>query len=590
MKTHAANEKMMAKLLFRLLPVHIILAAVGSLNGIVSSFFASNYVGIDAMSAVGLYAPLQMLLQAIGTMLVGGTTILCGTYMGRNEQEKLRGVFSLNIVLTALISLFFILLFLVLGLFDLTGFLTKDAAVRPIFNRYLLGQAIAVFPFLMGSLLTPFLTLENREQYTLIASVVYAIVNVALNVLFVQVLRLEAFGLALASALGAWAFLLIEASCFLSGRSHLRFSPRKLPWRESATILKIGFPGAASNGYQTLRGLILNWLIVAFVGSAGLSAFAAANNLLGIFWSVPTAMLAVSRLMISVCIGEEDRQSLTDVMRVMFRRFLPLICAIVLTLSLCAVPLTRIFYRDPAEPVYRMTVWGIRLLPLCMPFSVICMHFVCYGQASGKQWYVHILSLLDGVICVAGFSAILIRGLGMNGVYLANLLNGVVTTIFIVGYAWIKNKRFPQRMDELMVIPAGFGAKADERMDLSVKSMEQVVSIARQIQDFCLARGVDARRAYLSGLAMEEMAGNIVQHGFSKDKKRHSIDVRVVHKDDNIILRIKDDCVPFDPAEKQRMAEAEDVMQNVGIRMVFRMATEVQYRSVLGLNVLTIRI
>ena len=178
----------------------------------------------------------------------------------------------------------------------------------------------------------------------------------------------------------------------------------------------------------------------------------------------------------------------------------------------------------------------------------------------------------------------------MNGVYLANLLNGVVTTIFIVGYAWIKNKRFPQRMDELMVIPAGFGAKADERMDLSVKSMEQVVSIARQIQDFCLARGVDARRAYLSGLAMEEMAGNIVQHGFSKDKKRHSIDVRVVHKDDNIILRIKDDCVPFDPAEKQRMAEAEDVMQNVGIRMVFRMAAEVQYRSVLGLNVLTIRI
>ncbi len=588
--TRTADEKMMAKLLFRLLPVHILLAAVGSINGLVSSFFATNYVGTDAMGAVGLYSPLQMLLQAIGTMLVGGTVIVCGTYMGRNEQEKLRGVFSLNLVLTTLIALLFTVVFLALGLFDLTGVFTKDPVVRLIFNRYLLGQALGVFPMLLGNLLTPFLVMENREHYTFAASVACAVVNVALNILFVQVLKWEAFGLALASALGAWVFLAVEASYFLFGRSHLRFTLRHLPWRESGNILKIGFPGAASNGYQTLRGLILNWLIVAFVGSAGLSAFAAANNLLGIFWSVPTAMLAVSRLMISVCIGEEDRQSLTDVMRVMFRRFLPLICAIVLTLSLCAVPLTRIFYRDPAEPVYRMTVWGIRLLPLCMPFSVICMHFVCYGQASGKQWYVHILSLLDGVICVAGFSAILIRGLGMNGVYLANLLNGVVTTIFIVGYAWIKNKRFPQRMDELMVIPAGFGAKADERMDLSVKSMEQVVSIARQIQDFCLARGVDARRAYLSGLAMEEMAGNIVQHGFSKDKKRHSIDVRVVHKDDNIILRIKDDCVPFDPAEKQRMAEAEDVMQNVGIRMVFRMATEVQYRSVLGLNVLTIRI
>ena len=29
---------------------------------------------------------------------------------------------------------------------------------------------------------------------------------------------------------------------------------------------------------------------------------------------------------------------------------------------------------------------------------------------------------------------------------------------------------------------------------------------------------------------MEEMAGNVVRHGFSKDNKRHSADIRVVHK------------------------------------------------------------
>ena len=35
-----ANAKMVTKLLFRLLPVQILLAAVGAVNGIVSSFFA----------------------------------------------------------------------------------------------------------------------------------------------------------------------------------------------------------------------------------------------------------------------------------------------------------------------------------------------------------------------------------------------------------------------------------------------------------------------------------------------------------------------------------------------------------------------
>lgn len=184
---------------------------------------------------------------------------------------------------------------------------------------------------------------------------------------------------------------------------------RSLQWAETGAILKTGLPGAASNSYQTLRSFLLNKLIVAFVGSVGISAFAAANNLLGIVWALPSGMLAVSRLMMSVSIGEEDRRTLTDVMRVMFRRFLPLMGAVCVLIIVCAEPLTRIFYRDPAEPVYMMTVWGLRLLPLCMPLSIVYMHFVCYGQASGKQLYVHVLTALDGAVCVVAFTALTIR-------------------------------------------------------------------------------------------------------------------------------------------------------------------------------------
>jgi anti-sigma regulatory factor (Ser/Thr protein kinase) len=89
---------------------------------------------------------------------------------------------------------------------------------------------------------------------------------------------------------------------------------------------------------------------------------------------------------------------------------------------------------------------------------------------------------------------------------------------------------------------------------------------------------------------MEEMAGNIVDHGFVKDNKKHSVDVRVVRKDDDVILRLRDDCVPFDPGERMSMASSDDITKNIGIRMIFRMATDVQYQNILGLNVLTVRI
>lgn len=586
----APNAKMITKLMFRLLPIQILLALIGAVNGIVSSYFASNFVGVDAMTAVGLYGPLQMFVSSISTVLVGGSAILCGVYLGRNEQEKLHNVFSLNIIISTLIGLFFGLLFVVFAVFDLTGFLTSDEKVRPLFNRYLLGQAIGLIPLMLGNSFASFLSIEGKTKQTTIASIAYIVANIALNFLFVQLLHLEAFGLALASSLGMWVFFAAELHPFLQKKTYMRFRAKNLQWKESRGILKTGLPGAASYGYQTLRGFIVNYLITAFVGSVGISAFAASDSVLRIFWAIPGGMMAVSRIMLSVSTGEEDRQTLTDIMRVMFRRFVPLMYVVAAVIILCAEPFTRIFYHDPTDPVYMMTVWGFRILPLCMPLSTICMHFTCYGQTSGKMGLVYLLAILDGVICVAGFTALLIRRFGMNSVYVANVLNGVVTTLVIIGFAWIRKKHFPRNMDELMVIPDDFGAPESERLDLSIRSMEDVVSVAERVQNFCLERGIDARRAYLAGLSMEEMAGNIVDHGFTKDKKKHSVDVRVVRKDEDVILRIKDDCVPFDPGERRKLTEGDDVAKNIGIRMVYKIARDVQYQNILGLNVLTLRI
>ncbi len=585
-----SDARMVSMLLFRLLPLQVLLAAISSINGIISSLYASNFIGIKAMSAVGLYGPLNTLLMAVSTMLVGGAAILCGKYMGKNDLGSVQNVFSLSSAIAFFFSILMTVVWFVLGAFDLTGFLTKDAEVRRIFDIYLLGQAVGVIPLMLGNQFAAFLSLENRVSTTTAASLVYIAVNVLLNDLFVRVLKLGAFGLALASALGLWVFAGIQAAFFFSAKSELRFAFRSLRWQESAEIMSIGIPGAATYGYQTLRGILVNAMILSGVGSVGLSAFAASDSILRFFWALPSGMLAVSRMMISVSVGEEDRQTLADVMRNMMFRFVPLMYAVAAFIILMAVPFTRTMYRDPGDPVYLMTAWGFRILPLCMPLSVICMHFTCYGQASGKRDLVHILAILDGVICVAGFTALLIRSIGMNSVYIANVLNGIVTTIVIVAYSWVRRKRFPRNMEELMVIPEDFGVPENDRMDLTLRSEREVVNISERIQRFCLGKGIDERRAYYAALFLEEMAGNIVDHGFPKDRRKNSVDVRVVYKDGGLILRLKDDCVPFDPAHRRALADPEDKTRNIGIRIVYSIASDIQYQNILGLNVLTIRI
>ena len=590
MREITSNRKILTRLMFRLLPIQILLAAIGAVNGIVSTYFASNYVGVDAMTAVGLYNPVNILVSTTGMVLTGGASILCGKYLGQNRQDKMHNVYTVDILVAGAIGAVLTIVFVVLAFTDRTGFLTHDVKVRALLNRYILGQAIGLIPFMIGSQFTIFLSMENRSRRAMTASISFIIANLIFNYLFVKVLGLEAFGLALASSAGMWVFFIIQAGHFISGKSQMKFRMRDIVWAECGLVLAIGFPGAATNIYQAFRGLIVNRLLEVYVGGAGISAFTACNNFLAVFWAIPAGFVAVSRMMISVSVGEEDRQTLMDVMRVMFTRFVPIMTAISAVIMMLAVPETRIFYKDPSDPVFMMTVHGFRLLPLCMPLAIPAQHFTSYGQASGRHALLHFVSLMDGVICVCAFSALLIPRMGIDGLYYANILNGIVILLIFFLYSCIRNGKIPSDMFELMVIPESFGVQPEERMDMTVRNMEEVVTISQKVQAFCTEKGIDARRSYLAGLAMEEMAGNIVEHGFAGDSRSHSIDVRVVHKKDDIILRLRDDCKPFDPETMNRIAEGDDAGANIGIRMIFSILKDVEYQNILGMNVLTMKI
>ena len=53
---------------------------------------------------------------------------------------------------------------------------------------------------------------------------------------------------------------------------------------------------------------------------------------------------------------------------------------------------------------------------------------------------------------------------------------------------------------------------------------------------------------------------------------------------------MKDDCVPFDPKERNTVLDDSDPAKNLGIRMIYVMTDDITYQNMLELNVLTIRI
>lgn len=171
-------------------------------------------------------------------------------------------------------------------------------------------MSLGILPQVLGQQLSGFLSLENQTRLTLAASTVYILVNPVFNYIFIMKLGMQALGLALASVLGLWVFLIIQAQYFFMKRANFRFQLKGFRIKDSWSIVRIGAPGALTCGYLTIRGFWVNALITSFVGAVGLSAFTACNTFLNLFWAVPNGMAAVSRMLFSVAQGEEDRQTI----------------------------------------------------------------------------------------------------------------------------------------------------------------------------------------------------------------------------------------------------------------------------------------
>jgi anti-sigma regulatory factor (Ser/Thr protein kinase) len=208
---------------------------------------------------------------------------------------------------------------------------------------------------------------------------------------------------------------------------------------------------------------------------------------------------------------------------------------------------------------------------------------------TGRHKYVHVFTLFErfiyAVVCAYALGLIF----GIKGVFASFSIAEMCFTVHILVHVWIKNKKFPKELEQFMLLPEDFGPESDMILDCSVCSIEEVIGISKTVMDFCSKRDIDHRRSYFAALCTEEMASNIVRHGFVP-KKQQSLMIRVVVVNGDLILRFRDSCKLFNIREKYDSADRKDVTKNIGIRLVMGMAKDVMYVNTLNLNTTIVKI
>lgn len=187
----------------------------------------------------------------------------------------------------------------------------------------------------------------------------------------------------------------------------------------------------------------------------------------------------------------------------------------------------------------------------------------------------------------AGMSYILSGIFGMTGIWIAQVGGCALLALTILVMAWIIGHKIPKSIPDLCLYPEGFGVEDDMRLTLSLHSMEEVINISEKVIEFCKEHGIDKGAANKAGLCIEEMAGNIVRHGFTW-RKSESVDFSVTKTSEGLVIKLKDNCRLFDPAELGNIFDPIDPAGNIGIRLVRKVCREMEYHSLLGLNVLSI--
>ena len=576
---------MLVNLFFRLLPVQVAIVAMGSINTIVDGVIAARFIDLTTVGVVGLYFSMLRVLEAAGSILLGGVSVLSGRSLGAGNIDRTRGVCSLGIVTALAIgALLTAASFVAPG--AIADILGANAELRGALMVYVKGYAFGIIPQLVGQQFAASLQLERQEKLGHMGIVVMITVNVVLDILFVAVWGMGVWGLALSTAIANWAYFLVIVQFYFTKRAQLKPSVRLIDWRELLPVVRIGFPNALLVACLAARGLVINRILLACSGSDALTALSSFNMVNGLILAVALGTGSLVRMLSSVFIGEENREGLLSLICIVSSYVMAMMLGLAVAVFLLSPALAMIFFPDTGTEVFRMTRQLFAIYAGCIPPILVCIAYSNYCQAAGHRLFVNLVSLIDGFFSMVIPALLLAPRLGALGVWLAFPFGIGITIVVSILHAVVRIRRWPRTLDEWLLLPADFGM--GERLVLNLRDMRDVTQTAERVQAFCDEHGIARRTGAHAGLCLEEMAGNIVRHGFRADRKKHIVEVRVVLREDGVVLRIKDDCIPFNPVEWMEMVAPADPFRNIGIRMVYRLAQEVSYQNMLGLNVLSI--
>ena len=231
----------------------------------VDSIVVGKFVGANALAAVGSASPIFNLLLVLFIGISVGTSVMVSQYFGAKEREQLSKTIGCCITLTAIASVFIMLIgsFIVRPLLELLH--TPDSIIDWC-TSYLTVLFWGISGVAYYNILSGVLRGLGDSVSALLYLLVATVINIVLDLWFVAGLGLGVFGVALATAIAQAISALL---CFIKlSRMQELFDMKpkylRVDGEHTMTMIRLGLPSGLTQAIFSMAMIIVQSLTNSF--------------------------------------------------------------------------------------------------------------------------------------------------------------------------------------------------------------------------------------------------------------------------------------------------------------------------------------
>ena len=421
------TEKISRLLISQAVPASIGILVM-SLNMIVDTIFVGQWIGVLAIAAITVVLPIAFMISSIGMGIgIGGSSIISRA-LGNENSEKALLTFGNQISLTTILALLFVVLGNIYSTEILTLFGAKGAILDPAqayFDVIIYGVPFLTFA-MMGN---PVIRAVGKPKFAMYAMLIPAVVNIALDILFIKYMHLGMYGAGLATAIAYASCGLFILYFFISNKSELKIIPKNfgLDFSIVNEIVRLGGVSIARQGTISILMIVLNYSLYTYGGEISISIFGIINRVM-MFALFPIMGITQGFLPIA---GYNYGAKKYDRVKETIQKAIVYGCVVAgfiyIMIVLFAKEIISVFSTDTT--LLAETPRAMLLVFLASPIIAIQLIGSAYFQAAGKALPALFLTLLKQGVFLIPLAYILPMYFGVDGVWYSFAIGDVLATI-----------------------------------------------------------------------------------------------------------------------------------------------------------------